>query len=325
MFQNKKYLSRGLSLLLCAVLLFGMMSVTAFAGEQFPPNTMRAPEDLTDLKPKECETGGFWGQKGIQRRWVEKVEFHDSMKDAPKNVLNFSAVWKNKDVIGWYSDHVLHIAANGKVVLGKSAAWMFAYFKNLEEVAFNGCVDTSRVENMACMFYECRKLEKVDVECFDTSNVKNMNCMFYQCKSVQKLDVSKFDTSNVKKLRRMFAYCESVKELDVSKFDTSGVTDLSFLFYCCKNVKKLDVSGFDTSANLYLNSMFYHCESLEELDVSHFDTSKTMGMCYTFAGCSKLKNVDVSGFDTSKVTLATQFMDDGVTVKGRPWQELFEK
>lgn len=321
---KKNCIVRALVLLLAAVLCAGAFSVAAFATEE-PANRMRAPEDVSGLSPEECEAGGFWGQYSIQRRWVRRIEFRDTTWGAPEYVLNFSEVWKNQDVIGWYKDNVLYIAANGKITLNRSCAWMFACFRNLEEIAFNGCVDTSLVENMDYMFYECRNLESVDVDCFDTSNVKSMKGMFYECKNLRELDVSNFNTAKVKNMCRMFAYCERVKKLDVRKFDTSRVTDMSFLFYCCKELKELDVSGFDTSENLYLNSMFYGCEKLETVDVSKFDTSRTMGMCYTFYGCKNLKTPDVDRFDVSRVLDYRCFMDKDVTVNGQPWEQLFRK
>ena len=47
------------------------------------------------------------------------------------------------------------------------------------------------------MFWNCKKLENIDLSSFDTKNVTNMNGMFYGCKNLNRLDLSSFDTKNV--------------------------------------------------------------------------------------------------------------------------------
>lgn len=292
-----KMFQRMLALLLATVMCLGMMTMAVSAAPA--KNQMDAgPGYLWWFIDDYRDHIGFWGQKNLKRGWVQKIEFHDSIPaDAPRS-LDFSM---NKDgsVIGWYTPNTLHVAANGKIVLGPNCSGMFAYFSNLEEIKFNGCVDTSEVENMNYMFYGCRKLKA--------------------------LDVSDFDTSSATTMRFMFAYCDLVPELDVSKFNTSKATDLSYMFYHCVNVEKLDVSGFDTSRNMYLNGMFYDCAKVTELDVSKFDTSKVIGMCHTFVGCGAHDTVDVSGFDTSSVVECEGFMEPGRLVNGQPWENLFTK
>lgn len=288
---------RMLALVLVSVLCFGLMAVAASAESSQKKNYMYSgPGYLRSCDPNYDEEGGFWGQKNLKRDWVKKVEFLSAIPEDARYIFDFS---ENLDqsVIGWYTPHTLHIAANGTIVLSENCTGMFAGFENLEEIDFGGCVDTSRVENMSYMFHGCKNLKALDVSFFDTSKVTNM--------------------------AYMFAGCAKVPELDVSKFDTSKVTNLSFMFYGCKNVEKLDVSGFKTSENLYLNSMFYNCEKVTELDVSGFDTSNVVGMCHTFAGCGAEDTVDVSKFDTSKVVDHVGFLKSGRQVDGKPWEQMF--
>ena len=322
--KGKKVLIRAVALALALILCLGVLSVAAFAQETGKVNRLRQGENLSQ-EEGEREDLTFWHQYSIKRKWVEKIVFQDNLKGMPKNVLDFSEKWdkNDKQVVGWYKDHVLYVAAEGKITLPKDSSWLFASFTNLEELDFNNSVDTSQVENMSHMFADCVSLEKLDLSCFDTGAVKTMNAMFYRCKALEELNVGSFQTGNVKNMCRMFAYCENLEALDVSGFDTSSVTDLSFQFYCCKSLEKLDVSGFDTGKCMYLNAMFYHCEKLETLDVSGFDTSRVLGMCYTFRGCGNLKSVNPEGFDTSRVLQYKDFMDQGGLVNGKPWKELF--
>ena len=296
--KGKKVLIRAVALALALILCLGVVSVAAFAQETGKVNRLRQGENLSQ-EEGEREELTFWHQYSIKRKWVEKIVFQDNLKGMPKNVLDFSEKWdkNDKQVVGWYKDHVLYVAAEGKITLPKDSSWLFASFTNLEELDFNNSVDTSQVENMSHMFADCVSLEKLDLSCFDTGAVKTMNAMFYRCKALEELNVGSFQTGNVKNMCRMFAYCE--------------------------NLEALDVSGFDTGKCMYLNALFYHCEKLETLDVSGFDTSRVLGMCYTFSGCGNLKSVNPEGFDTSRVLQYKDFMDQGVLVNGKPWKELF--
>lgn len=245
-----KMVNRCLTVLLAACLCFGLLALTASAEEaEEKVNLMRKPETLSEMDTSEGEAKTFWAQYSIPRSWVRTVEFHDTLEDAPQNILDFSANY-DKSVIGWYTPGELHIAADGKITLNEDSSWMFAYFTNLREVKFNGCVDTSRVKDMEAMFYFCYRLESVDVECFDTANVTTMN--------------------------KMFGYCEKLQGLDVSGFDTGKVEDFSFMFTFCRLIPELDLSGFNTSSARYMLSMFFRCEHLKNLDTSNFDFSNVV-------------------------------------------------
>lgn len=244
--KNNRFL-RVVALVLTVVVCFGLFSAAAFAEEGEAVNLMRAPKKLEEMYPSEGQELPFWGQLSIPRYWITSVEFHDTKEGAPANILDFSANC-DKSVIGWYDQGAIHVAADGKITLGETAAWMFAYFTNVKTIRFNGAVDTSRVKNMENMFMYCSNLESVDVEGFDTANVTSM--------------------------RNMFAYCEKLNSVDVSTFNTENVKDFSFMFFFCRQVPALNVANFNTSNAQYAMSMFYRCEHLKDLDTSNFDTSK---------------------------------------------------
>ena len=80
--------------------------------------------------------------------------------------------------------------------------------------------DTKNVTNMACMFYGCIHLEKLDISIIDTKNVTDMSYMFYDCKNIKNLDISNFDVKNVNKIYSMFGNCKNLETLNfkVCKF-----------------------------------------------------------------------------------------------------------
>ena len=103
-------------------------------------------------------------------------------------------------------------------------------------------MDTSNVNNMNGMFYECYSLISLpDISKWDTSNVNDMKYMFYKCSSLISLpDISKWNTSRVNEMKYMFYKCSSLISLpDISKWDTSNVKDMCFMFSGCKYLFKL--------------------------------------------------------------------------------------
>lgn len=99
--------------------------------------------------------------------------------------------------------------------------------QNVEEIDLEKA-DTSKVEYMDKMFYDCRKLVSLDLTPFDTSSVVTMSYMFCGCVSLQHIDVSSFDTTNVGAMYGMFMDCGSLTELDLSNFCMSKV---DYMFY----------------------------------------------------------------------------------------------
>ena len=178
---------------------------------------------------------------------------------------------------------------------------MFFNCSSLQSLDVLGWV-TNNVTDMSYMFYNCQSLQSLDVSNFDTSNVKNMGSMFYNCQSLQSLgDLSNFDTSKVTNMGSMFSNCKSLQSLDVSNFVTNIVTDMSYMFYSCSSLQSLDVSNFDTSNVKNMGSMFGFCSSLQTLDLSIFVTNNVTDMSSMFSR-SSLQSLDLSNFDTSKVT-----------------------
>lgn len=177
------------------------------------------------------------------------------------------------------------------------------YVKNLEKL------DTSQVTDMSKMFYDCIRLESLNLGGFDTSKVTDMSNMFYDCRNLQSLDLKNFNTGNVTNMSGMFGarydiynqYWNDLEYLDVSSFDTSQVTDMSGMFRGRFRLEDLDVSSFDTSKVTNMSCMFYGCGGLQSDGFVGFDTSNVTNMEYMFGMCA-VSTLDLSSFDTRKVT-----------------------
>jgi len=300
----------------------------------------------------------------IARYQIVSVTFLDSLSAAGSESWDVShardgsvKAWvkANGTVTNWIGSnreesdaYDLYIAAeNG--INGKFCANLFRGFQNVRSIDFNGHFHTDQTESMEDMFSSCQNLteldvselkthrvrsmagmfessgiQKLDVSHFDTSNVDNMNHMFYGCRYLKTLDLRNFSTAKVTTMADMFSMCSSLTSLNISSFDTSSVTDMGFMFSHI-GLTSLDLSHFNTSRVTTMSYMFSGSSALETLDVRGFDTSRVTFMSGTFNGCSNLETVlGISDWDTSNVQYYDDFMDEGVTVDGKPWIELFE-
>lgn len=122
----------------------------------------------------------------------------------------------------------------------------------------------------------------------------------------------------------LFAFYFNVESISFGGvLDTSEATDMFRMFQYCNCLTSLDLSSFDTSRVTDMEAMFESCSALSDLDVSGFDTSKVTNMVGMFRGCQSLTDLDLSSFDFSHVQYYGDFMDEGMTVNGRPWERLF--
>ena len=172
-----------------------------------------------------------FGNSQLNRSSIEKISFLDTKREVPNNAWDVSKV-HNGTVMAWTDkadSHHLYIAAEGKIVV-KSANNLFAVYRNLEEIEFMDCLDTSHTTDMYAMFRACNSLSNIDVSGFDTSQVTSMSDMFRDCSSLSNIDVSGFDTSQVTSMGGMFSGCSSLSNIDVSGFDTSQVTIMYDMF-----------------------------------------------------------------------------------------------
>ena len=276
--------------------------------QRYIPQKNRVKEDSVllgyaqgEVYPEEDNLSVF--DSDISRDSIRSITFLSSMKG--KTGADISE-GQDGSVIFWTESvpgsdlEDLYIAAEGKVIAPKNCTGMFSGYYNLEEINFNGCFDTSEVEDMTGMFLGCRA-DKLDLKDFDTSSVMSMAWMFRRS-AVTELDISGFNTENVTDMQGMFSHCNSLRELDLGHFDTSRVESMGSMFIQCMDLQKLDVSSFDTYFVTNMENMFYECSSLKKLDVSGFETRRVRDMGDMFYCCSSLKSLDTSNFETPAVT-----------------------
>ncbi len=179
----------------------------------------------------------------------------------------------------------------------------FSNCTNVESINFTGGFNISPITtSLAYMFYNCSKIQSLNLSSFNTSNITSMLYMFYSCTSLTSLNISSFDTSKVTSFENMFYNCSSITSIDVSNFDTSLATTIAGMFGSCSSLINLDVSNFKTSNVQSMQRLFSGCTNLQNINVSNFDTLNVTMMDSMFSGCNSLTYLDLSHFNTSKVT-----------------------
>ena len=76
-----------------------------------------------------------------------------------------------------------------------------------------------------------KKQEIIGLADFDTSKVNNMECIFVGLVGLSSLDLSNFDTSSLQNMEIMFLYCISLKSLDISNFNLNSLNYESLFYY----------------------------------------------------------------------------------------------
>ncbi len=246
--------------------------------------------DFSDLE--------FIGYPRPERIDITAIYFHDTLNEMTTFNFDLSAA-RDGSVRGWLdipsesaTSYALHIGSTGRVVASPNCFALFAHSTFLTRVVFNGCFDTSQVEDMSYMFYNCMRMESVDIESLDCSSVRNMRYMFAMDFMLRSLDVSGLDTRKVTNMSHMFEGCMSLSNLKLRPmdaegnvaggafnaiikaiplishgFDTSNVTDFSYMFTACRSFVALDLRDFDTSKARSMEEMFSYCDHLERIFV----------------------------------------------------------
>ena len=168
--------------------------------------------------------------------------------------------------------------------------------RGLESIEGLQTIDTSSLESMGYMFYDCFNLTSLDLSNFITSKVSNMNYMFANCKSLNALDLSNFNVSKVVKMFGMFSGCSNLESLDLSRFITPNLKVMDYMFDGCTNLKSIDVSNLNTSNVKDMTSVFQNCSSLTSLDLSNFNCKNIKSIDAMFENCSGLTSLNLSGF-----------------------------
>ena len=283
-------------------------------------------------------TSTFWGQTRYRRKDVTTLTFQSTLKNVPVTAWDVSEA-KDRSVLAWMVNGNLHVAADG-MIAPSSAANLFANLKNMREIDFGNCFDTSKVTDMSCMFLGCSSLTKLDLSSLDTSNLTNTHDMFYGCDSLTSLICDDYkilaeapfsasataeavptgvhvmsgssscdpatsgfwgQTQYKRKDVKALTFLNTLKDAPGTAWDVSEARDKSVLAWMVNG--NLYVATNGTIAPSSAANLFANFKNMRKIDFGDcFDTSKVTDMSCMFLGCSSLTELDLSSLDTSNVT-----------------------
>ncbi len=255
------------------------------------------PNDAV-LKPSTTANFGFWEDK--YKTKITKIKFITKNK-VPNEVVEYwdVSVKNNGAVMAWLVDdgnggYELTIGGNGKVIANRDSRWIFQNFSAVKEIDLS-VLDTSNVNSMYSMFYNCINLTSLDLSNFDASNVEEMYWTFRNCINLKSINFgNNFNTSKVKNMYRTFNGCKSLTSLDLSSFDTSSLTDMNNMFDGCNNLTSLDISNFDTSNVTNMERLFYDCYKLKtNITIKNAETN-VYGKIFTYAATESGAEIKVN-------------------------------
>lgn len=141
-------------------------------------------------------------------------------------------------------------------------------------------LDTSNVNDMGNMFYNCTNFISLDLSNWDTGNVTNMDEMFYACSSLKTLDLSNWDTSKVTSMNNMFNGCTNLTSLSSIRADSLSISSYNSPFGSSNNTALVDFGGFINLKNSWNGS--YCVDKLTAL--SHQSLINILNGLYDFTG-----------------------------------------
>ena len=199
---------------------------------------------------------------------------------------------------GWYTDHKSDITKVVFVESFKDARPTTCYFwfsgmSNLEEIENLQNLNTSEVTYMRLMFWNCSKIQSLDLSNFNTAKVKDMEAMFLECSDLQSIRLSSFNTEKVWTMERLFYGCKKLQSLDLSNFNTEEVKNMYSMFEDCFILQSLDLSSFNTKKVNKMLRMFFNCNKLVSIyasnlfttdNVSEYDSRQMFLYCDSLSG-----------------------------------------
>ena len=191
----------------------------------------------------------------------------------------------------------------------------FSNPKDIRKVVFTSSFQNVQPLSTFDWFYNQPSLtEIVDIKYLNTSSVENMSGMFYNCSSLTELDVSGFDTQNVTTMSLMFDRCSGLTNLYLVNFDTRNVSKMHYMFEGCTNLTTITVGvNWNTTNVESSDNMFYGCTSIvggagTRYDENHLDKEYAIadglnGKPGYLTALSGVISTDIDAIDHGQLTI----------------------
>jgi surface protein len=187
------------------------------------------------------------------------------------------------------------------------------YVENYDEIFY---WDTSNVRNMAFMFRDCKKLEKICryhlLHQLDTKNVETTESMFEGCGMLMSLGLPDggFDLPNVRNTDRMFKGCGLLTDDGVIVDSLYHVVTMESMYEDCVSMQYISISlkidkEWDTERFKNLRNIKNLCRNCERLERIYFCNLNLVNMNVDdiegiFNDCYNLEEIHFDGLEYGK-------------------------
>ena len=200
---------------------------------------------------------------------------------------------------------------------GVYPVWFCGGMENLTSIEGLEYLNTSNETDFSNMFYQCAKIETLDLSNFDTRNATNMSNMFGGCVALQNITLGEnWSTENVTNMSGMFSHCSyNVIHTVISheNFSTANVTNMSYMFSTITSFSNLSLTKFNTAKVTNMNNMFEGSWSLTSIFVgTDWSTESVTTSTKMFTGCTNLVGGAGTAYNASHVTADYAHIDGGV-------------
>ena len=183
---------------------------------------------------------GFDKNQELKSDYVYTIYENNTLEIFQKKVQNSSRISLNEFYPSWnkYANKIQKVIIREDIYPTSCYQWFYDC-KNLREIVDIQKIHFDYCEDVERMFYNCEKLEKINLKNFNVSKCERLTEMFSGCKNLKTLDLSSFDTTNVKDMEFMFEKCEKLKEIKVSdKWQTKNCDTYGMFQKCGVNKVK---------------------------------------------------------------------------------------
>ena len=195
---------------------------------------------------------------------------------------------------------------------------MFAEMTNLESITGIERFDFSNCETFQGMFYNCAKLNTLDLTANSFSKAKNMSKMFYGCENLKSFKINNVTLPQITDMSQMFEECTSLASLQIPEtpvatntnrmfkgvgYNTDGgctvsgnmsfpnCTDYTEMFLGSQFASLDFVNDFNMEKATIVDRMFCDAVCPEDIDLSKWNTTHLQSAYEMFYGASNVRSI----------------------------------